>query len=142
MTEIVVERSIAAPPQRVWDVLIDHEGMTRWLPVREVVRRRPGTTDPNGVGAVRTIRGMGLVLEERVTEAKAPERLSYELTGGAPLRDHRGDVTLTPEPGGTRVRWTVRFRPLVPGTGWLLALALKQNLARGLEGLAGIVTTG
>lgn len=135
MTEIQVERLIPASPERVWEILIDHEGMTRWLPVREVVRRRPGTGDPNGVGAVRTIRGMGLVLEERVVESKPPERLVYELTAGAPIRDHRGEVVLRREGAGTRVRWSVRFRPLVPGTGALLGLVLKRSLVQGLAGI-------
>ncbi len=142
MIEISVERRIAAPAARIWDVLIDHEGMTRWMPVREVVRRRPGTADPNGVGAVRTIRGGGLVLEERVTESKPPERMVYELTAGAPIRDHRGEVTLVADANETRVRWSVRFRPLIPGTGWLLARLLTHQLARGLDGLARIVTVG
>ncbi|HVP27682.1 MAG TPA: SRPBCC family protein [Myxococcota bacterium] len=139
MQEIEVERRIGASPARVWSILSDHEGMRSWMPVREVVRRRPGAPDPNGVGAVRTIRGMGLVIEERITEFEPPARLVYELTEGAPIRDHRGEVTLAPEDGGTRVRWRVRFRPAVPGTGGLLAFVLRRGLAGGLERLARLV---
>jgi uncharacterized protein YndB with AHSA1/START domain len=136
VVQILVERLIPAPRERVWEVMADHEGMKRWMPVREVVRRRPGSPDPNGIGAVRTIRGMGLVLEEQITGWKPPERMEYVLTEGAPIRDHLGEIVLTSEPGGTRVRWNVRFRPLVPGTGALLRFALRRSLAQGLEALA------
>lgn len=135
MERIEVERLIPAPRDKVWAILADHEGMRKWMPVREVVRRRPGSPDPNGVGAVRTIRGMGLVIEEQVTAFEPGERLEYVVTEGAPIRDHLGEVRLSPEAGGTRVRWTVRFRPVVPGTGWLLRAALKRGLEQGLGGL-------
>lgn len=135
MERIEVERLIPAPREKVWALLADHEGMRRWMPVREVVRRRPGAPDPNGVGAVRTIRGMGLVLEEQVTAFEPNERMEYVLTEGAPIRDHVGEVRLAQEGAGTRVRWTVQFRPVVPGTGWLLRAALKRGLEQGLEGL-------
>jgi uncharacterized protein YndB with AHSA1/START domain len=135
MQKIEVERLIPAEPAKVWALLSDHEGMAEWLPVREVVRRRPGAPDPNGLGAVRTIRGMGLVIEERITGWKPPERMEYVLTEGAPIRDHHGEVVLTPEGSGTRVHWKVRFRPLVPGTGWLVAALLRRGLAQGLAAL-------
>ena len=34
MREIVIEQGIDAPRERVWALLSDHEGMTRWMPVR------------------------------------------------------------------------------------------------------------
>jgi len=136
VNEIVLERTIPAPPERIWALVADHEGMKRWAPVREVVLRRPGSPDPNGVGAVRTVRASGLVLDERITGFKPGERLGYTVLEGAPLRDHAGEIRLEPGDGGTRVRWSVRFRPLVPGTGWLLERVLARGLERALAGLA------
>jgi uncharacterized protein YndB with AHSA1/START domain len=135
MVHVDVEQEIAAPPARVWELIQDHEGMPRWMPVREVVRRSPGSPDPNGVGAVRVLRGFGLVMVERVTVFEPPERLEYVLTEGAPIRDHRGEVTVSAAGAGTRVRWAVRFEPLIPGTGWLLRLALARGLRQGLAAL-------
>lgn len=135
MVTIELEQRIAASPQAVWAILADHEGMPRWMPVREVVRRSAGAPDPDGVGAVRTVRTSGLVFDERVTAFEPAARLEYELTAGAPIRDHAGAVTLVPSDGGTLVRWTVRFRPLLPGTGWLLRRSVARMLQRGLEGL-------
>lgn len=142
MTEIDLERRVEASPQRVWEILVDHEGMPHWFPVREVVRRRPGAPDPNGVGALRVVRGGGLAVEERITEFEPPRLLAYELVAGAPVRDYRAEVALTPEGSGTRVLWSARFRPLVPGTGWPLRRALQARFRRALDGLAALAEDG
>lgn len=135
---VEVERSvrIEAPSRRVWELLADHEGMPTWLPVREVVRRRPGRPDANGVGARRVVRGAGLAIEERITAFEPERRLVYEVVEGAPFRDHRGEMRLEPDGDATRVHWRVTLRPRVPGSGWLLRRAVSRLLGRGLEGLA------
>ena len=51
MRRIELKQHIAAPPARVWPALSDHEALPRWMPVREVVRRRSGAREPDGVGA-------------------------------------------------------------------------------------------
>jgi len=132
---IEVSRSIAAPRERVWALLANHEGMKKWAPVREVIRRRPGSPDPDGVGAIRTVRASGMAVDERITAFKPGERLEYTLLEGAPIRDHAAEIVLAPDGDGTRVVWSVHFRPLVPGTGWLLARILRGGLERSLDGL-------
>ena len=139
MCRIELEQYIAVPPSRVWPVLSDHEAMPRWMPVREVVRRRSGFPEPNGVGAIRTIRGMGLVIEEQVTGWKSGERFEYVLTEGAPLSDHVGEMVLEPAEGGTLVRWCVQFRPLIPGTGAFIERLVRAGLARGLARLKRLI---
>jgi uncharacterized protein YndB with AHSA1/START domain len=135
---VEVERSlrIEAPSRRVWELLTDHEDMPTWLPVREVVRRRPGRPDPNGVGALRVVRGSGLAIEERITAFEPERRMVYEVVAGAPVREHRGEVWLEPDGDATRVRWRVSLRPRLPGTGWLLRRIVDRLVGRGLEGLA------
>ena len=126
---------VAAPRDRVWRILADHEGMPRWFPVREVVRRRPGATDPDGVGAIRVCRGAGLVVEEEVTIHAPCERLETRLRGGAPWSRHRSEIVLQPDAAGTRVRWCVDLAPRMTGTGWLVRRLLERALRRGLAGL-------
>lgn len=141
---VEVERSIPAPPAVVWEWLADHERMREWMPVAEVVRRRPGHPDPDGLGAVRTVRCPPLVTEERVVAWKPPERMEWELAEGAPVRALRGEVALTPTADGraTRVRWRVVFRPLVPGTGRWLGRLFERQARRALEGLSHKVRLG
>jgi len=134
--EVALEAWLPASPAEVWRLLADHEGMPRWLPVREVVRRRPGAPDPDGLGAVRTVKSGGLAFDEEIVEWKPGERLVYRLTGGAPLRDHRGVVELAAEGEGTRIVWRVGFRPWIPGTGALVEREVRRLLEGGLQGLA------
>ncbi|UCE87219.1 MAG: SRPBCC family protein [Deltaproteobacteria bacterium] len=135
MNRVEVEASYRVPPAVVWSRIADHEGLADWLPLREAVRRRRGFPDPNGVGAVRTLRGGGLVVEEEITDFKPEERLEYALLAGAPLREARGEVVLTRDGESTRVRWVVRFRPALPGTGWVVSALLARILERGLDRL-------
>jgi uncharacterized protein YndB with AHSA1/START domain len=133
--QLGLEIHIDAPRDRVWEVLVDHENMPSWFPAREVVRRCPGESHPNGVGARRVVRISGLAIEEIVTAFKPPEHLEYSVTEGAPFLDHTADVILMRDGEGTRVRWSVRLRPLIPGTGWLVKSNLTRTLERGLAGL-------
>lgn len=136
MVEIRIEKTIAVEPMRVWEVLADHEGMPKWINVREVIRRRPGVPDPNGVGAIRTLRGSGIVMEERITAFEPGQRMAYTVIKGAPGWDPRGEITLSPTPsGGTVVRWNVTVRPYIPGTGWLIYWFLRSTLEQGLQRL-------
>ena len=135
MIQLGLEIHIDAPRDRVWEVLVDHENMPSWFPAREVVRRCPGEPHPNGVGARRVVRISGLAIEEIVTAFKPPEHLEYSVTEGAPFLDHTADVILMRDGEGTRVRWSVRLRPLVPGTGWLVKENQARTLKRGLAGL-------
>jgi uncharacterized protein YndB with AHSA1/START domain len=136
MHRIARERHVAAPAPRVFAVVADHERMPEWFPAREVVRRRPGAAHPDGVGALRVVRGAGLAVEEAVTAFEPGRRLAWVLVAGAPLRSARSEVELRDEGDGTRVRWSVDFEAPLPGTAWLARRALSATLVRALEGLA------
>jgi uncharacterized protein YndB with AHSA1/START domain len=49
MQRIEVERTIAAPIQRVWDVYTDHASWSRWAGVGKSWLETKGSPDPNGV---------------------------------------------------------------------------------------------
>lgn len=96
-----------------------------------------------GVGAVRKL-GIGPFASlERITEHVPGSRLAYEVVSWQPYRDYRSTVDLTPNGAGTHIRWASSFRPVVPGTGWLLRWGLHRivagfarNLARTAEDVA------
>jgi uncharacterized protein YndB with AHSA1/START domain len=136
MQQIELTSRIPAPPERVFEVLSDHEGMVRWTDAREVVLRHPGDPAPNGVGAIRVIRSRGIAIEEEILSYDPPKRIEYRLTAGAPIRDHHGEILLEPDGDGTRVVWRVRFRPLIPGTGWLLRPLIERMLQQNLDQLS------
>ena len=134
--QIELTQAIAAPPEKVFAFYTDHVGWERWAGVREVVLRQTGDPPPNGLGAIRVIRARGMAIEEEITAFEPPRRMGYRLVAGAPVRDHAGEVRFEPDGAGTRVTWTVRFRPLVPGTGWLVRRMLERGLRDVLTALA------
>lgn len=136
MLQIEVSRHVPAPPARVFALYTDHVGWEKWAGVKEVVLRQTGDPPPNGLGAIRVIRARGMAVEEEVTGFEPPVRMTYRLVAGAPVRDHEGVVTFAADGAGTRVTWNIRFRPLVPGTGWLLRALLGRSLGDVLEKLA------
>ncbi len=133
--DINLEIEIGASTSDVWSIIADHERMTEWMPVDEVVRRRPGHPEPNGVGAIRTIRAGGSVVEEEITEFRNEEHLAYRLSAGAPVRDHRGERVLTPKGEGCHLRWGVRCRASLPLIGGLVERKLRNSIEMGLAKL-------
>jgi catechol 2,3-dioxygenase-like lactoylglutathione lyase family enzyme/uncharacterized protein YndB with AHSA1/START domain len=123
----------AAPPQRVWQVLLDHGGMASWSPFsRSDVVSRPD--DGGDVGTVRRLSGgpAGLRLTETVVVAEAPHRLEYTAQGAPGQRFYHGFVTLDPTPGGgTKITWEAQFRTMLPGARAITSATLR-SLAQGL----------
>jgi uncharacterized protein YndB with AHSA1/START domain len=128
MQDIEIRAEIPAAPAKVFALLEDHAGYARWAGVKESVLRHPGDPSPHGLGAIRVLRSAGLAIQEEITVYEPPRRLEYALTAGLPVREYTGSVDLAPRGGGTELHWRVRFRPLVPGTGWLLRAALQRTL--------------
>lgn len=142
MPYVVAAARIAAPRDVVWKAITDHEGMTAWSPFSSVVLTRPGSAERNGLGAVRRIRGFGLTLDEEVVAWNPPTRYDYRLIGGAPVREHFGQVLLNEVDGATDVRWSVRFRPMIPGTGAVTRAMLERTFADMLQRLKRRLETG
>ncbi len=135
MQDIEIRAEIPATPDRVFALLEDHAGYARWSGVKESVLRHPGDPPPNGLGAIRVMRSAGLAIQEEITAYQPPSRLAYALTAGLPVREYTGEIALGARGAGTELRWTVRLRPLVPGTGWLLRAATERTLRGVVEAL-------
>lgn len=137
MQHIEVERTIAAPIEKVWERYTDHVGWSRWAGLGKVVLEREGVPAPNGVGCVRVI-GSGMTAAyEEVVSFEPPHRMSYRVVrGGIPIRDHLGEVEFTAVDGGTHVRWRCRFESRVPFVGGLLQWLVTTVFRRALAGLA------
>jgi len=134
MTRISTTAFCAAPPDRVWQVLTDHEHMSDWSPFgRSEVLSRP--EDGGEVGTVRRLSSgpVGLALTETVFAAEEPNRLEYTAKGAPMQWMYHGFVTLEPTPGGgTQITWEAQFRTVVRGPG----LVTKQMLTSLVNGLA------
>ncbi|MCE5292499.1 MAG: SRPBCC family protein [Nocardiaceae bacterium] len=122
--EFTVSRLTEAEPSTTWNVISDPDVMARWTPYRQVTLEKAGAPEPNGVGAVRAMRGFGPTVRERITTFEPPARMRYELVAGLPFRDYTGEITVEPHNSGSRITCVIRFRTVVPGSQVLGAFAV------------------
>ena len=142
MKRFQVSADSAARVERVWELLADARGWSRWASFRSSSLEREGTPPPDGVGAIRRFGTGPGVSREEVVEFDPPRHLAYRLLSGLPIRGYRADVTIEPrDGGGSTITWASSFeRATIPGTGGLLTAFLRyfvgdtaKRLARAAE---------
>jgi uncharacterized protein YndB with AHSA1/START domain len=131
MLELDAQDRSSAPPERVWALLADVSTWPQWADFEEAT-----VESGSGLGELRAFRRGRTRTRERVTVFEPSQRLGYDLVSGIPIRDYHADVTLTPENGGTHIRWHSTFSAKVPGTGWLIRRSLQRFVADTAERLA------
>jgi uncharacterized protein YndB with AHSA1/START domain len=137
MPSVEVERHFDAPPEDVWKVYTDHAGWSAWAGFTKSWLEVEGEPDRNGSGAVRAFGSAGVTAYEEILEFDPPKRMTYHvLRGGLPMKNHYGEVVLSPEDGGTRLTWRCRFDSKVPGLGGLMKLIVTRVFRTALAGLA------
>ena len=110
--EAAAEQTAHVPPEVVWsllsDVMVYPQG-----PWRKGGYRSDGDAAANGKGAVYWLQGSKRygfrypVSVEEVLDVDPGKRLAYTVLRGIPVRNYRAEVTLTPSPDGTLIRWGV-----------------------------------
>jgi uncharacterized protein YndB with AHSA1/START domain len=133
MEHVEVTHDFKALPEEVWQVYTDHARWREWAGTPGSRLVREGNEERNGSGAVRAFAGG---MREEILDFEPPRRMTYAIRAGFfPIRDHQGEVRLERMPSGTRVTWTCRFEPIIPGTGALLRWFIQNMFARSLAGL-------
>jgi len=124
---------VPASVQQVWDVLSNHEGMSKWGPGLSVTLTHPGKPERNGLGAVRRVSlpGPAPAIVEEVIAFDAPSRLGYRALSGVPFRNYAGDVRLIATQTGTEIVYTVSADKRLPVLDKVEQLVLKA-IAAGL----------
>ena len=135
MASFTFARQVAAPPEVVFEVLVDHRRYAEITPLRRSELEREGEPAPNGVGAIRVLHLIGPPLREEVLTYEQPTRFSYKLLSGAPLRDHVGTVELVPEGDGTKVTYAVRTIPTLPLVGGVAVAVSKRAVKQLFDGI-------
>lgn len=116
MAELHVERTIAAPPERVFEWLADPGSLTS-APLVLRARWTPGTSTP-AVGALRTVVAAGMWFQEEITAYAPPRSYSYRIVKSVPAFDHEGGtLTFTPAGVGTHVDWVSTYTHPLRGGG-------------------------
>src|SRR6476660_8899636 len=136
MASFTIVREVAAPPQTIFEILVDHRGYSRITRLRKSELEREGEPSPNGAGAIRVLRAVGPPLREEVLTYERPSRFSYKLLSGLPVRDHVGTVELTAREGGTKVTYAVRLMPTVPLVGAAVVAGVKVGVKQLIDGVS------
>jgi uncharacterized protein YndB with AHSA1/START domain len=137
---VEAETVIGAAPETVWALISDARRYPEWGPWREGRYDRPGDESEHGPGAVqvlisaRRVYGRRGKSVERIMTADPGRRLVYEVIGGLPVRNYRGEVTLARTSGGTLVRWSGDFDNTFQGR--IVHRALKEFYPEMMAGLA------
>jgi uncharacterized protein YndB with AHSA1/START domain len=137
---VEAETVIGASPETVWALVSDARRYPDWGPWREGRYQRAGDESERGPGAVQVLTsarrtyGRRSVSVERIVAAEPGRRLVYEVVGGLPVRNYRGEVTLTPAGGGTRVRWLADWDSTLAGR--FVHRALREFYSEMLAALA------
>lgn len=134
--QIDVDAHSPAEPERVWTLLADATTWPSWSSFATAEMERPGTEHPDGVGAIRRMRRGRTQGRELVVAFEPPRHFAYELLSGLPVRDYRGDVTLTATETGTAIHWQARYRDRIPLTGAATRRRLRSFLQETADALA------
>jgi len=127
----------AAPPEVLWELLANVGRWTEWTMLSRASLERPGSPDPQGVGAIRRLGRGPAGSREEVVEFDPPRRFSYVMHSGMmPVREYRAVVTLEPRDGGTAIAWHSRWEDRAPVPGLLMQAILSRLIQRFASGLA------
>jgi uncharacterized protein YndB with AHSA1/START domain len=132
-------RTIAAAPQRVWEVIEDPHHFPRWWPG---VTRMEGVSTQEWTQVFTTKKGRPVRVDFRLLESEAPWRRSWEQEIlGTPfervLVESITEVRLEPVDGGTRVtlEQTQKLKGYSRTGGMMLRRATAKKLDEALSGL-------
>lgn len=120
----------AAPPEKVFAVVADGAGWSRWAGPMVVKSwwEREGDPPPGGVGAIRALGLKQVGSREEILAYDPPHHLAYTVLSGLPVSSYRADVHLTPENGGTRITWSGSFTPKHAWAAPALQLFLRSTI--------------
>ena len=124
MTTTRVERKIEMPLDKAWSLLSDFTGTPS--PAFPVIVHEKGDEQYNGVGAIRTIKlGMFTVME-RLEAVEPYKSYMYCILSGSPVKRYLGKFEFSEDGGSTLVRWHADFKPIVPLSGWIIAIVTRK----------------
>lgn len=144
---ITAKIQVAAPPERVFDVLSDFANHGSWANQKAGLQVKPVSGGPLAVGSTfrseQTFAGKHHEADIKVTKVSAPTTLAFvaHQEGGKKPVDYTSTFTLTPAGGGTLVQRTLEPNP----AGFVVAIAkpaIKADMMKALKNLKARVESG
>lgn len=133
MYRVRVERLIDKPIDQVFNQLVDHANYSQFPGVVIAKLLEEGSTEPNGVGALRYIDAGSMQLKERIVAFERPTHMAYHIESSKPffIDLEKGEVSLSVEGQGTRVVWVSEGRIKMPLIGPVMDKMFENRFAKG-----------
>jgi uncharacterized protein YndB with AHSA1/START domain len=113
MKRVTASIDIAAPPEKVWAVVMDPARLKDWVTIHRKLGKASDKPLKHGSTLEQTLhlRGVSIKVHWTVEEATSPSRAVWEGRGPARARTHT-TYDLSPDGnGGTRFEYVNEFRP-------------------------------
>ena len=129
MSRVTASIDIAAPPERVWEVVMDPRRLGEWVTIHREIDRvsdqplRDGSTLRQQL----TLRGVHFHVRWTVSEAREPELAVWDGRGPARSKAHTR-YRLKPRDGGTRFEYENEFTPPLGPLGAAASRAIVGGL--------------
>ena len=123
MSEVITSITIDAPPEKVWDVVMDPHRLGEWVTIH---RRLDSASDSEMVQTLH-LRGVNFHVHWELVACKAPLHAVWHGTG--PARSHaETEYRLTPVDGKTRFAYRNEFKAPMGVLGAVASRALVGGL--------------
>lgn len=144
MTTVYRSRQIAAPPEKVWEIVKDFGGLDRWVPAVPGPIELTGDADVPGTERIFRQEGEIAFVERFVSNDDAARVHAYTVSKATfPIRDHQATIRVSENGDGSLVEWHAEFET-DEGYGEAIAESMAtgtydpglEELARLVEGAA------
>ncbi len=126
MNHVAASIEIAAPPDRVWDVVMDPDCLHRWVTIHRELLDADGGPPRIGytMGQRIHLRGVTLEVHWELVECKPCVRAVWEGRGPARSRAHTEYALANADGGGTRFDYRNEFHAPLGPVGAIVSRAL------------------
>ena len=123
MSEVITSITIDAPPERVWEVVMNPHRLEEWV----TIHRRLDSASDGEMTQTLCLRGVHFHVHWELATCEAPRHAVWE--GRGPARSHaETEYRLTPVDGGTRFAYRNEFRAPLGPLGAVASRALVGGL--------------
>ena len=131
MTEVVASIEIAAPPERVWALVMDPERLADWVTIHRGMHDHDSGTPREGYAMEQTLHLRGVSFKVHWELVACKEARHAEWHGRGPARSHaETEYKLTPTDGGTRFDYRNEFKAPLGPLGAVASRAIVGGLPR------------
>jgi uncharacterized protein YndB with AHSA1/START domain len=123
MSEVITSITIDAPPQKIWEVVMDPQRLGEWV----TIHRKLNSAADGEMDQTLCLRGVNFKVHWELDDCQAPRHAIWR--GRGPARSHaETEYRLTPVDGGTRFAYRNEFKAPLGPLGAVASRALVGGL--------------